>query len=60
MADGHSDKGSYSNSSLKISKQRWEAIFGKPEDAKVKTTMRRDFEGDFTNGGLMGKNRTEY
>lgn len=56
----HRDKGSYSNSTLKISKKRWESIFGKPEDVKVNKTTRRDFEPDFTNGGILGKNRKEY
>jgi len=27
---------------------------------KVKTSTRRDFEPDFTNGGILGKNRREY
>lgn len=53
----HVDKGTYGNSSLKVSKARWEAIFGKPEDAKVKTGKASTRKEDFTGGGLKGKNR---
>ena len=42
-------------SNLQVSKEEWERIFGKPEDVKVKKgKVPRE---DFTNGGILGKNR---